>query len=403
MKSIVQCLIGAISLCFPSVGMCENTQNFLGRDIDFVEKETFGMCTSGNTLNLDNHSLANSATWHGPLEIAADCTIKNGTIRNNSLTGDALVTITGGDVVFEDVTFDCSNCTPQALVRIVFGSKANVTFKGNCRFLAANKNVDAIYVDYCTSGKVTFDSSFTGYVGGKVTLAYESTHPNDDPAVEVSIAGSGTFENAIALDGGAYAFNNSSVSISGGKFAVAPHSNCLATGVRQVSGANGYWSIVSRGTCDLSLAKAGWHLVSFNVLPDDASPSSVFSSVSGKIESVVQGSKVWRPSAGGRLTSLQIGGGYWVRTTADNVSWSVVGFPNSGVEISLSKGWNLVGYPLLESGATATVLKTAFDSGKVTKVVSGTKVYPGRLTELSPGVGYWFYAPAACTITFDCE
>lgn len=392
-------LIGVMTIMSFSLYGAKTTS--INNDVKFADKQMMFLC--GEQLLLNNYTLANSATWHGLVEIAADCIVKNGTIRNNSLTGDALVTITGGNVVFEDVTFDCSNCTPEALVRIAFGSKANVTFKGNCRFLAANKNVDAIYVDYCTSGKVTFDSSFTGYVGGKVTLAYESTHPNDDPAVEVSIAGSGTFENAIALDGGAYAFNNSSVSISGGKFAVAPNSNCLATGVRQVSGANGYWSIVSQGTCDLSLAKAGWHLVSFNVLPDDASPSSVFSSVSGKIESVVQGGKVWRPSTGGRLTTLQVGGGYWVRTMMDNVSWSVVGFPNPDVEISLSKGWNLVGYPLLQSGATSAVLKTALDSGKVTKIVSGTKVYPGRLTELSPGVGYWFYAPAACTITFDCE
>ena len=200
-----------------------------------------------NTIDLSSLNLANSSTWHGPLEIAADCTIKNGTIRNNSLTGDALVTITGGNVVFEDVTFDCSNCAPEALVRIAFGSKANVTFKGNCRFLAANKNVDAIYIDYCTSGKVTFDSSFTGYVGGKVTLAYESTHPNDDPAVEVSIAGSGTFENAIALDGGKYAFSNSSVLISGGKFAVAPKVSNVEFGYSSAKDGSGYWAVNARG------------------------------------------------------------------------------------------------------------------------------------------------------------
>ncbi len=397
MKEIGTCML-TFGIIFASFG---ESLNF-SEDMMLAPNEI--LATSSNCkIDLNRCIIENVTSWHGPLEIRTDCTIKSGTIRNNSLTGDALVTITGGNVVFEDITFDCSNCTPQALVRIAFGSKANVTFKGNCRFLAANKNADAIYVDYCTSGKVTFDSSFTGYVGGKITLAYESTHPVDDPAVEVSIAGSGTFENAIALDGGAYAFNNSSVSISGGKFAVAPNSNCLSTGVRQASGANGYWSIVSQSACGLSLAKAGWHLVSFNVLPDDVSPSSVFSSVSDKIESVVQGGKVWRPSTGGRLTTLQVGGGYWVRTTTDNVSWSVVGFPNPGVEISLSKGWNLVGYPLLQSGATSAVLKTALESGKVTKIVSGTKVYPGRLTELSPGLGYWFYAPAACTITFDCE
>ena len=118
--------------------------------------------------------------------------------------------------------------------------------------------------------------------------------------------------------------------------------------------------------------------MSFNVLPDAPSPAVVFANVADKIDRVVQGSKVWRPSSGGRLAEVQIGVGYWVRTTADNVSWSVEGAPNPGVEISLSKGWNLVGYPLPDNGVTATVLKTALDSGKVTKVVSGAKVYPGR-------------------------
>ena len=233
-------------MCFilPLSGWCIGVLN---KGMSISNNEIISVTTAGDAFNLNGHTFANSATWHGPLEIAADCTIKNGTIRNNSLTGDALVTITGGNVVFEDVTFDCSGCSPQALIRIAFGSKANVTFKGNCRFLAANKNVDAIYVDYCTSGKVTFDDSFTGYVGGKVTLAYESTHPNDDPAVEVSIAGSGTFENAIALDGGKYAFSNSSVLISGGKFAVAPKVSNVEFGYSSAKDSSGYWAVNARG------------------------------------------------------------------------------------------------------------------------------------------------------------
>ena len=153
----------------------------------------------------------------------------------------------------------------------------------------------------------------------------------------------------------------------------------------------------------ITLSKAGWNRVSFNVLPDNPSPEEVFADVADKMDRVVQGIRTWKPGAGGRLAKLQIGVGYWVLTTEDNVTWSIAGSPNPGVEISLSKGWNLVGYPLLESGATATVLKTALDSGKVTKIVSGASVYPGRLTTMSPGGGYWVYAPSECTITFDCD
>ena len=153
--------------------------------------------------------------------------------------------------------------------------------------------------------------------------------------------------------------------------------------------------------CQISLTSAGWHLVSFSALPNDPSPAAAFADVADKIDQVVQGSKVWKPKTGGRLTKLEVGIGYWVRTKEDNVAWTLGGLSNPGVEIALSKGWNLVGYPLPASGSPAIVLKTAYGAGKFTQIVDGSKVYPGRLEALEPGKGYWFYAPAACTITFD--
>lgn len=153
--------------------------------------------------------------------------------------------------------------------------------------------------------------------------------------------------------------------------------------------------------CQISLGGAGWHLVSFNALPADPSPAVAFAAVADKIGQVVRGSKVWNPVSGGRLVELEVGVGYWVQTKADDVEWTVVGTPDPGVEISLSKGWNLVGYPLPKSASPATVLKTAYNAGKFTQIVDGSKVYPGRLDSLEPGKGYWVYAPAACTITFD--
>ena len=124
-----------------------------------------------------------------------------------------------------------------------------------------------------------------------------------------------------------------------------------------------------------------------------------------KIQSVVSGTKRWTPQNGGRLTELKIGVGYWVNTAFDNVTWTISGTPNEGVAIQVNEGWNLVGYPLLESGDPGTVLKSAADAGIVSSVVSGTKRWTpqsgGRLTEMSPGVGYWMKAEKAATITFD--
>ena len=155
----------------------------------------------------------------------------------------------------------------------------------------------------------------------------------------------------------------------------------------------------------ISIHRAGWNLVSFNVLPDDPSPESVFADVSDNIQSVVSGTKRWTPQSGGRLAELKMGVGYWVKTTADNVEWTISGEPEEDVSVSVTQGWNLIGYPLLESGAPETVLRSAANAGIISSVVSGTKRWTpqsgGRLTELAPGIGYWLKADKAGTFRFD--
>ena len=155
----------------------------------------------------------------------------------------------------------------------------------------------------------------------------------------------------------------------------------------------------------ITIPRAGWNLVSFNVLPDDPSPAVVFADVADKVQSVVSGTRRWTPQNGGRLAELKLGVGYWVKTTADNVEWTVRGKSDEGVSIAILAGWNLIGYPLLEAGDPGTVLKSAVDAGFVTSIVSGTRRWTpqngGRLTEMAPGVGYWLKSERAGTINFD--
>ena len=154
-------------------------------------------------------------------------------------------------------------------------------------------------------------------------------------------------------------------------------------------------------TMTMSIPRAGWQEVSFAVLPESADPADVFAPVEDKVGYVTYGSLKWNPLTGGTLTALEIGKGYWVQTTAENVSWTVTGQDNPDVEITLRPGWNLVGYPFLEEGDVETVLATALESGKIDFIYSGSRVYPGTLTTLTPGKGYWLYANAAVTIRFD--
>ena len=155
----------------------------------------------------------------------------------------------------------------------------------------------------------------------------------------------------------------------------------------------------------IAIPRDGWNLVSFNVLPDDPSPEVVFADVADSVQSVVSGTRRWTPLSGGRLAALQIGVGYWVKTTRDNVVWTISGKPDEGIVINVNQGWNLIGYPLLDVGAPEAVLQSASDAGIVSSVVSGTRRWTpqsgGRLTEMAPGIGYWLKATKSGTIKFD--
>ena len=163
-----------------------------------------------------------------------------------------------------------------------------------------------------------------------------------------------------------------------------------------------HWASISdTGSLNLTLPSAGWHEVSFNVLPAGGAPEDVFSTVEGEIGYLTYGSRNWNPETAGTLTELEIGKGYWVQTTADNVSWTVSGYGNPDVEIALKAGWNLIGYPLLKEGEIETVLATALATGDIRYIYSGSRVYPGTLTTMTPGKGYWVYANAAVSIKFN--
>lgn len=165
-----------------------------------------------------------------------------------------------------------------------------------------------------------------------------------------------------------------------------------------------YWNATHSQSLELLLKTPGWNQISFNVLPDDASPESVFGEVADKISSVIDGNRNylnWRPGKGGTLEEIVVGAGYWVFAKEAPVSWTVTGMGDPSVEIKLTAGWNMIGYPLPEERPIAEALRTAIE-GNLIKTIVGDGNWPkGTLTTLSPGNGYWFYVPQACTITFD--
>jgi hypothetical protein len=151
----------------------------------------------------------------------------------------------------------------------------------------------------------------------------------------------------------------------------------------------------------LSLAK-GWNLASLPLVPGNTSPSALFSSIAGKYSAVYaytgQGYQTFIPGESGNdLTSINAGKGYWIYME-DAATLSIEGSAASK-SVSLSEGWNLVGYNSTTSAQISSALSSiagkyeavyAFDSA----ANSYKSHIPGGesdLTQLEPGKGYWIY------------
>ena len=140
----------------------------------------------------------------------------------------------------------------------------------------------------------------------------------------------------------------------------------------------------------LKIAKPGWQLVSFNVLPDVPTVEKVLGGL--------EGFKGIDP----QVERLEIGAAYWLHVTEKGASIVVSGRGDETKELELKAGWNLVGYTLPRAGRIEDVLRKAFVAGLITEVTDDKESYPfGSLTTMHPGAGYWVYAPRACKIAFQ--
>jgi hypothetical protein len=162
--------------------------------------------------------------------------------------------------------------------------------------------------------------------------------------------------------------------------------------------ANGYHGFLAIPLTSLS---SGWNLISLPVQPANTAIATVLSGIAGAYEVVWaypgQSWKVYDPNdaGGSTLTTMQAGMGYWIKMTSAK-TLSVSGAAPSS-SLSLSSGWNLVGY----SGTSCATASTALSSlGSALQVSWG---YPGQvwqfydptnsggstLGNLCPGTGYW--------------
>lgn len=153
----------------------------------------------------------------------------------------------------------------------------------------------------------------------------------------------------------------------------------------------------------------GWNLVSFNLIPPDTNIAAVLASLNGNYDLVF----AWDAQTGAwlkhdpaappyvnTLTTLDRRQGFWIRMTTGG-TLDVAGDVPAATSITLSAGWNLVGYPsmanrdlpgaLSDHGAGNFSLVYAYhanDTADPWKLFDGGAAFYD-LTALTPGWGYW--------------
>ncbi|MGA9140784.1 MAG: hypothetical protein WBZ29_11200 [Methanocella sp.] len=153
-------------------------------------------------------------------------------------------------------------------------------------------------------------------------------------------------------------------------------------------------------TFTLSMDK-GWNIISLPIIPEDSSIASIFSN--DQLNNI---NVIWDYNGGqwlyftrkagytSQFSTLSVNKGYYVYCKTP-MSVQIVGSAGPGVipYSSLSKGWNLIGYP---TTSTTDIASTYGNAYVIWKIESSNWYYyttkPGLTSQfftLTPGKGYW--------------
>jgi hypothetical protein len=164
---------------------------------------------------------------------------------------------------------------------------------------------------------------------------------------------------------------------------------------------------------------AGWNLVSVPLLSDNETlPFAIMDKVNGGAGLVQWDRAMWRnpsspndpwkqynsawPSAMNDLKTLQPAMGIWLHVTNVGDGMICVGGAGysdcSDTSVQLRTGWNLIGYPSSEAGATIADLKMQCPSVDAVEAFNEAAIYktwtPPGSYQLKRGEGYWVHAAA---------
>jgi hypothetical protein len=155
-----------------------------------------------------------------------------------------------------------------------------------------------------------------------------------------------------------------------------------------------------------------WNMFSLPVITDP-NPSNVFSSLSGSWY-LYQWDPINRVYLSRNQITLEPGEGYWLKVSTPQ-DLVVQGEPyNQDLTLSLSLGWNLVGYPFLSpsswsspriiyNGNLYTLDQAAANNIITPYVYTWNGISYDNVKSLGsfqPGKGYWFKAKVNCDLLF---
>ena len=142
----------------------------------------------------------------------------------------------------------------------------------------------------------------------------------------------------------------------------------------------------------------GPNLVSFDVLPDDATINNIFSNVQDNIIAIISSGEISynnNSNWAGNLTELNSNDGYWV-ITSDVTLIDLEGIDNEFEGYYLNPGANLISYPFnsiqtLEQALPFYIYNniSAIIGEDEAALIYNNELF-GSLTQFEPNKGYWF-------------
>ncbi len=147
----------------------------------------------------------------------------------------------------------------------------------------------------------------------------------------------------------------------------------------------------------------GWNLISLPLMPEDTDILDIMNSVAGNWNRY----DLTGPDFLNDLTTIESGKGYGIDMKSED-TLSVSGSEPTVKSISLSAGWNLVGYNSLSSMSTTEAMNSvdgnwnsvwSYETGNWKRYDLTGPDFLNDLTIMEPGKGYWIDMKSSDTWT----